>query len=357
MIKIDGSHGEGGGQILRSTLTLSAILGKSVEIFNIRAGRKKPGLQPQHLTGVRAVAEICNGKLEGDDLLSQRIVFIPGKIQSGNYEFDVMKVKSSAGSTGMIFQQIAPVLAFGEKESNVTLKGGTHTEWAPPIDYLQEVFLPTAAKMGFQASLEIERWGWFPIGQGIVRAKVHSVPGKLKAIQLNERGKLKRIFGVSLVSRLPLSIAERERDKAYQRLKDFGFIRSEIEIDTESISSLGTGNYFCLVAEFENTIAGFNSLGKIGKKAEKVADEAVDQFIKYYESKACLEKHLADQLILYIALAERKSSFVSKISNHALTNIWVVEQFLPVKFEVKGKPGEVGSVSVEGIGLKSPSAK
>lgn len=345
MIKIDGSYGEGGGQILRSTLTLSAILGKPVEIFNIRAGRKKPGLQPQHLTGVRAVAEICNGKLEGDNLLSQRIVFYPGKIQSGSYEFDVMKVKSSAGSTGMIFQQIAPVLAFGDKESNVVLKGGTHTEWAPPIDYLQEIFLPTAAKMGFHANLDVERWGWYPIGQGIVKANIKPIKGKLNAIELNDRGKLKRIHGASLVSRLPLSIAEREREQALNRLRPQV---PEPQIETKSVSSLGTGNYFCLVAEFENAIAGFNSLGKIGKKAEKVANEAADQFIKYYKSKACIEKHLADQLILYMALAEGKSSYTSEISTHILTNSWAVEQFLPVKFEIKGELGQIGKVSVKG---------
>jgi RNA 3'-terminal phosphate cyclase (ATP) len=322
MIKIDGSYGEGGGQILRSTLTLSAILGKPVEIINIRAGRKKPGLQPQHLTGVRAVAEICNGKLEGDELLSQRIVFAPGKIQSGNYEFDVMKVKSSAGSTGMIFQQIAPVLAFGEKESNVILKGGTHTEWAPPIDYLQDIFLPTVAKMGFHASLDIERWGWYPIGQGIVKAKILPVQGKLKSIELNERGKLKRISGLSLVSRLPLSITERERDQALNRLQRNSQV-PEPQIETKSVPSLGTGNYFCLVAEFENSITGFNSLGK----------------------KACIEKHLGDQLILYMALAQGISSFTCEISTHILTNIWVMGQFLPVKFKTKGKLGEVGFVT------------
>jgi len=349
MIKIDGSHGEGGGQILRSTLTLSAILGKPVEIFNIRAGRKKTGLQPQHLTGVRAVAEICNGKLEGDNLLSQRIVFHPGKIQSGDYEFDVMRVKSSAGSTGMIFQQIAPVLAFGDKESKVVLKGGTQTEWAPPIDYLQDIFLPTVAKMGLHANIEVERWGWYPIGQGIVKAKVQPIKNRLKAIELNERGKLKRFFGISLVSRLPLSIAERERDQALNKLRPQV---PEPQIETKSVPSLGTGNYFCLVAEFENAVAGFNSLGKIGKRAEKVANETVDQFIKFYKSKACIEKHLADQLILYMALADGKSSFTSEITNHILTNSWVIEQFLPVKFKIKGKFGETGKVEIEGKGLK-----
>jgi RNA 3'-terminal phosphate cyclase (ATP) len=355
MIKIDGSHGEGGGQILRSTLTLSAILGKPVEIFNIRAGRKKPGLQPQHLTGVRAVAQICNGKLEGDDLFSQHIIFHPGKIQSGNYEFDVMKVKSSAGSTGMILQQIAPVLAFGQGESNVILKGGTHTEWAPPIDYLQEIFIPTAAKMGFKASLNIERWGWYPIGQGIVNAKIQPVQ-KLKAIELNERGELKRISAASLVSRLPLSIAERERDQAFNQLKKIGFAKL-FDCDIKEVPSLGTGNYFALVAEFENSVAGFSSLGKIGKRAEKVADEAVDQFVKYFTSRACIEKHLGDQLILYMALSKGKSSYTAEISNHILTNIWVMEQFLPVKFIIHGKPEELAKVEVDGMDFQNISVK
>jgi len=350
VIRIDGSYGEGGGQILRSALTLAAILGKSVEISNIRAGRKKPGLQPQHLTGVRAVAEICNGKLEGDTLLSQRIVFHPGKIQSGNYEFDVMKVKSSAGSTGMIFQQIAPVLAFGKETSNVILKGGTHTQLAPPIDYLQEVFLPSVAKMGFHASLEVERWGWYPIGQGVVKAAFQPVRGKLKAIELNERGKLKRIYGLALVSRLPLSIAERERDKALSMLQGNRDVQSQvssIDVEIKSVPSLGTGNSFLLVAEFENSIAGFSSLGKIGKRAEKVAEEAVDEFIKFYQSDACIEKHLGDQLMLYMALAEGNSSFTSEISNHMLTNSWLIEQFLPVRFEIEGKLGQIGKVSVK----------
>jgi RNA 3'-terminal phosphate cyclase (ATP) len=251
----------------------------------------------------------------------------------------------------MIFQQIAPVLAFGKDLSQVVIKGGTHTEMAPPIDYLQEVFLPTVSRMGFQAKLEIERWGWYPIGQGIVKANLQPVQGKLKAIELNDRGKLKRIYGTSLVSRLPLSIAERERDHASTQLKDLG-IGKLFNCDIKSVPSLGTGNAFSLVAEFENSIAGFNSLGKIGKRAEKVAEEAVDEFIKFYRSGACLEKHLADQLILYLALAEGKSSFsVSEISSHLLTNIWVVEQFLPVEFKVEGKLGEAGSVSVEGVGL------
>ena len=350
IIKIDGSYGEGGGQILRSTLTLAAILGKPIHITNIRAGRKKPGLQPQHLTGVRAVAEICNGKLEGDELLSTEIKFTPGEIKSGNYEFDVMKVRSSAGSTGMIFQQAAPVLAFAKEKSNLTLRGGTHVPWAPPIDYLAKVFLPTLFDMGFHAKIETINWGWYPMGQGEVKAEIHPFKDSLSPILLNERGQLKRISGVSAVCHLPMSIAERQKDQGYGKLRDKKF-RSDIEL--LSVPGLGQGTFFFIMAEFENALAGFSSLGKRGKPAEEVADDAVNEFLTYYKTEAAIEKHLGDQLILYMALAKGKSSFtVSEISSHILTNIWAVEQFLPVKFEVKGNLGGSGEVAVEGVGLE-----
>jgi RNA 3'-terminal phosphate cyclase (ATP) len=349
-ILIDGSYGEGGGQILRSSLTLAAVLSKPVEIINIRAGRKKPGLQTQHLTGVRAVAEITDGKLEGDELQSTRIKFEPGKIRHGKFEFDVMKVKASAGSTGMIFQQVAPVLAFAQGGSHIVLKGGTHTAWAPPIDYLSSVFLPTIAQMGFHAELKTEVWGWYPIGQGRVIGAIHAIKDTLKGINLTERGELKKITGVSILSNLPPHIGEREIKQANDRLKDH---KLEAEIEIVQAPSKGTGNFFFLLAEYENTLAGFSALGERGKRAEVVANEAVDEFLKHHQSQMAIEKHLADQLILYMALAEGKSSFTtSEISNHVITNLWVMEQFLPVKVEVKGKLGEPGEVSINGVGYK-----
>lgn len=344
MLKIDGSYGEGGGQILRTALAASALLQKPFEITNIRAGRKKPGLEAQHLTGVRAVQEITDAKVEGDTLHSQYLKFEPTALKSGNFEFDVMKVRASAGSTGMIFQAVAPALGFAKGTSHLILKGGTHVAWSPPFHYLSEVFLPTIARMGFSTSLSIERWGWYPIGQGIVRVVINPVK-ELKSVDLSERGELIKISGISAVSRLPIEIAERQRNQGLKRLKELGL---QAEIETVDAPSLGTGTFFFIVAEFENALAGFSSLGERGKRAEKVADEAIDEFIKYYNSGAAIEKRLADQLILYMALAKGKSTVTtSEISNHLLTNIWVVEKFLPVKFEIKGKLGEKGEVSVE----------
>ncbi len=350
-IEIDGSHGEGGGQILRTALSLAAILRKKLIISNIRAGRRKPGLQPQHLTGVRAVAEICNGKLKGDKLGSQEIEFEPGEIKSEHYEFDVMKVKSSAGSTGMIFQQIAPVLGFAKAKSEIILKGGTHTAWAPPVDYLERVLLPTIFDMGLHAKLEIITYGWYPMGQGEVKATIHPINGSLSPIDLSDRGNLKRITGNSVVTNLPMSIAERQKIRAWGKLKDH---KLTSEIKCVSGQGIGAGTSILLVAEFENSLAGFSALGKPGKPAEDVADEAVNELLKFYKSKMCIEKYLSDQLILYMALAEGKSNFtVSEISNHLLTSIWVAEQFLGVKFEVKGNLGSPGEAAVEGIALHS----
>ena len=347
MIYIDGSYGEGGGQILRTSLALSVLLRQPLQIDRIRAGRKKPGLMAQHLTGVEAIARICGGTAEGAELGSQKIVFHPGEIQAGEYEFDVAQVKASAGSTGMIFQTVAPPLGFAKQRSSLVLKGGTHALWAPPIDYLSEVFLPTVRRMGFEARIATERWGWYPQGGGIVHAEV--VPSaSLEGIILEDRGPLRTITGLSVVSNLPRSIAERQRNQASKRLRGKGL---EADISLLEAPSIGTGTFFFLLVHFEHIVAGFSALGARGKRAEKVADEAVNELFSYLRTGDAVDPYLADQLILYMALARGRSSFTtSQISRHLLTNVWVVEQFLPVKFQVEGKLGEPGSVRVEGIG-------
>ena len=347
MLCIDGSYGEGGGQILRTSLALSAILRQPLQVDRIRSGRKKPGLMPQHLTGVQAIARISGGVVEGAELHSEKIVFHPGEIQAGEYEFDVARVKASAGSTGMIFQTIAPPLSFAEGKSSLVLKGGTHAHWAPPIDYLSAVFLPAVREMGFEARIATERWGWYPQGGGIVRAKIVPTTSS-EGITLEDRGTLKGITGLSVVSNLPRSIAERQRNQALKRLREKGF---EADISLIEAPSMGTGTFFFLLLEFERLVAGFSGLGARGKRAEKVADEAVNALFAYLETGDAVDPYLADQLILYMALAQGPSSFTtSEISRHLLTNVWVVEQFLPVKFQVQGRLGTPGRVRVEGIG-------
>ncbi|MFH1626370.1 MAG: RNA 3'-terminal phosphate cyclase [Pseudomonadota bacterium] len=347
MIKIDGSHGEGGGQIVRTGLTIAAIVGSDLQIENIRAGRKKSGLQPQHLTAARAVTEVTEGRLEGAELGAQSLIFHPGKISAGEYHFDVAEVRSSAGSTGMIFQTLAPILAFAEDTSTIILKGGTHTNWSPPINYIRDVFLPEVRKMGFSAGITTLTWGWYPKGGGVVKADVEPLE-YLTGIELLHRGKLTSIKGVSAVSNLPLSIATRQRDQVYKRLTVEN-LRCDIEI--LDVPSSGAGTFVMLITEYENTRAGFSALGERGKPSEVVADEAVEALLYHNHTEGAIDPHLADQLVLYMALAKGRSSFTtSRLSRHLLTNIWVLRQFLPLKFEVVGKPGGEGKISVKGVG-------
>ena len=346
-VKIDGSYGEGGGQVLRSSLALSAILGREIEINNIRAGRKKPGLGAQHLTSVDAVAKITGAHIEGAKLGSTSLRLVPEEVLEGDYTFDVGAVKSSAGATSLIFQAILPILIFAQEVSKVTIRGGTHVPWSPPFHYLQDVFLPTLRKMGADVELEINNWGWYPRGGGEIIACIRPVEG-LKPFRLVERGGLKRISGISAVSNLPLSIAERQMRRGKSLLRDGGH---KVEIDIVEAPSIGQGTFFFLVAEFENSRAGFDSLGKKGKKAEVVAEEASRELIDFLGSRATIDKALADQLVLYMALSEGESEFTThEVSEHLLTNIWVVEQFLPIKFSLDSVEGRVSVNGSKGAG-------
>lgn len=331
-IKIDGSYGEGGGQILRTSLSLSCVTKRPIEIYNIRKGRKKPGLQPQHLTCVKAAQAISDAEVQGAELQSQNLVFIPQKIKAGDYLFDVGEIKGSAGSASLVLQALLSPLFYADEPSTVTIIGGTHVPWSPPFHYLKDVFGAAIAKMGFKIEFDIERWGWYPIGGGKIRAVIN--PAKaFHGLNIVERGRLKSITGVSAVSNLPLSIAERQRDKGISLLNEKGI---EADIDIINATSHGKGTFFFLLAEFENAIAGFSSLGAIGKKAEEVAAEACKEFFDFIDSKGAIDPHLSDQLILYMAMAKMESSFLtSQITQHLLTNIWAIKHFLPVEIKVE----------------------
>ncbi|MBI5699041.1 RNA 3'-phosphate cyclase [Candidatus Saganbacteria bacterium] len=346
MIEIDGSIGEGGGQILRTALTLAALTKTPLTIDKIRLGRKKPGLQPQHLTGVRAAAEVCRGKLSGAELFSDHLTFEPGDIKSGFFEFDAAKVSPSAGSVGMILEQLLPILIFGKETSYITIKGGTGVPWSPPAEFIEKVFLPTLSKMGVKASLEIQKLGFYPIGGGSIKSTLTPLASHLSPLGLTSRGILKSLNCLAAVNGLPASIAERENRQAQKRLAD---LKLEVKCEAKTSSGPSSGNLFLLWAEYENCLAGFSALGELGKPAERVADEAVDEFLKFNAGETAVEKHLADQLMIYAALAKGKSTLkVQEITKHLETNRLVIEQLLPVKFEIAGD-----LVSVEGIGLEA----
>ncbi len=338
-IEIDGSYGEGGGQILRTSLALSAILRKPFSIHHIRSKRKNPGLQAQHLEGVEALSRITEAETEGVKFGSQKITFLPKKILPRDYQFEVR----TAGSVTLLLQSIFLPLCLAQGNSSLSLLGGTHVPWSPPFHYLSEVLLPTLKRMGVSVEASIEKWGFYPRGGGRVQLKINPVDD-LKPISLIDRGSLKKIRGLSVVSNLPKHIAERQKGQALKRIQRDLKIDAEINILYDAPSN-GPGSFLFLIAEYEKVLGGFSSLGTRGKPAEKVADEAVDSLIDYIESDGSIDPYLADQLVPFMALAERNSSFTTtRITEHLLTNLWVIQHFLEVEVQRWGERGEKGTV-------------
>ena len=347
MIEIDGSHGEGGGQILRTSLSLSVLTGTPVRINRIRSSRKAPGLKPQHRISAQAAAEICGGRLIGAQPNSTELRFHPGKVRAGRHAFDV----GTAGSTSLVLQTLLPPLAFCENASRILVNGGTHVAWSPPGDYLRDVFLHTVGTMGLRAKLTIRRSGFFPIGGGETEAIVEPSPAPLKPLRIKDRGRLKSLRVISTVAHLPLSIAERQLNRAMNRLAAQGLAPQG---ETGTVESPGKGSFCFIRADFENARAGFSALGALGKRAEQVADEAVEDFLKYWKGPGALDRHLADQVVLYMALAEGESMVtISEVTEHLKTNVWVIEQFLPIKFGLEEDPsGRGGTLRVTGTAFR-----
>jgi RNA 3'-terminal phosphate cyclase (ATP) len=339
VIEIDGSYGEGGGQILRTALALSAILKKPFTIHRIRSRRKNPGLQAQHLEAVEALARITEAQTEGVRFGSQKITFIPQKIVPGDYQIEVR----TAGSVTLLLQAIFLPLCLSGGISKVTLIGGTHVPWSPSFHYLSEVFLPTLRWMGVSVGTAIEKWGFFPGGGGKIQLNIDPVH-ELRPISLVNRGSLKLIRGISAASHLPKHVAERQREQALDRIPRNLKIDTEITIQ-QDVPSNRPGSFLFLLAEYEKVFAGFSSLGSRGKPAERVADEALDSLKDFMESDGCIDPHLADQLIPFMAVAKGSSSFsTTRVTEHLLTNLWVISHFLGVKVQRRGDLGKPGRV-------------
>lgn len=331
MLVIDGSYGEGGGQILRTSLTLAAIQARPVRIQNIRAKRKTPGLAAQHLTAVRAAATICRATVRGDYLGSTELVFIPETTPlPGVYEFDVSQAREggSAGAATLVLQTVLVPLALASADSLVSVKGGTHVSWSPPFHYLNQVYLPMLGRLGLQAKAQLPAWGWHPAGGGEISVEIQGRPsGETEAKVWVERGPLKQISGVAVAASLPAHIAQRMRDCAVNLLSRAGL--SPHTIEPQRVRSISPGAGIFLVAEYETGLAGFSALGHKGKASERVAEEAVEALVGFHQSGTAFDEHLADQLIMPIAASGFTATYsAEKISLHTLTNLWVVEQFL-----------------------------
>lgn len=348
-LTIDGSHGEGGGQILRTALALSAITGRAVAFDRIRAGRRNPGLRPQHLAVVRAMARICNARVEGDAVDSRSLTFAPGTPPlAGHYDINISTIAGtgSAGSVTLLLQALLLPLALTDGPSHLELTGGTHVRWSPPYHYVTQVYMPMLARLGIAARLELDRWGWFPRGGGRMVANIEGrgAAATLSSLNLVERGKLLGVDGVSAASNLPAHVIERQRDRVLQRLRS-RHIRGQIE--TQDAPSSGPGTILFLRGRYEHLDAGFAGYGRLRYPAERVADDAFQAFDAHRKSSMALDPHLADQVLLPLCLASDASRYTtSAVTRHLLTNAWVIGHFLPREIVVEGEEGEPGAVRI-----------
>ncbi|MBI5583168.1 MAG: RNA 3'-phosphate cyclase [Deltaproteobacteria bacterium] len=332
MIAIDGSQGEGGGQILRTALSLSALLTVPVTIENIRANRPKSGLRPQHLTAVKALQEICGAEVEGLAAGSRRIVFRPGRVKPGPYFFDV----GTAGAVTLIVQALLLPLALAAGPSRIILRGGTHVPWSPPYHYLSEVYLPTVALMGIQTDLRLKKWGWYPKGGGEVEIAIQPT-SRLMPLVLDQPWEPDQVQVRCATSNLPGHIRERERGRIQEMLETR---KIEAVYDLEEGPAVGQGNLVFITARKGPVASGFSALGAKGKPAEQVAEEAAQAFLDFLDSGAAVDGHLGDQLLPYLALAPGRSTLlVQGVSSHLRTNLWVINQFLPERLILKDLQG------------------
>ena len=320
MIRIDGSTGEGGGQMLRTALSLALVTGQPFEMENIRAGREKPGLLRQHLTAVLAAAEIGNAKVQGAALGSKTLRFYANEIRPGNYRFAV----GTAGSGTLVLQTVLPALMTASGPSTLVLEGGTHNTHAPPFDFLNKTFLPTLARFGPRVSVRLDRFGFYPAGGGRITVEIQPC-SHLSPVVLESRGDVTTRKAIAIVANLSRNIAERELAAATQAL---GWEASSAQI-METNNSPGPGNILFLELGSAQVTEVISAFGRLGATSEQVAQEAVEEARTYLKSDAVAGEHLADQLLLPLALAGSGSFTATKLTLHARTNMEVISLFLP----------------------------
>lgn len=330
-LEIDGSHGEGGGQIVRMAVSLSALTSTPVRVVNVRAKRAKPGLAAQHATAIRTVARLCDARVEGAEVGSGAFTFTPGPLHGGNVSVDV----GTAGSITLVLQACLPV-AFQVGDTMLEVRGGTDVPWSPPLDYFGHVFLGLLQKMGGRAEVEVAMRGYYPRGGGLVRVRVERMP-RWRPLLLPGRGGIVRIGGRAHASNLPEDVTERMKSAANRQFAKFTSVR----VHSETLGpdrAVGPGGAIVLWAETPETILGASALAEKGKRADKVGEQAATSLLKEIESRATLDVHASDQVLAYAALAASPSEFlVREVTEHARTMMWLLGSFLGTQFRVSSE--------------------
>jgi RNA 3'-terminal phosphate cyclase (ATP) len=333
MITVDGSFGEGGGQILRTALGLSLVTGQPFRIEKIRAGRKNPGLLRQHLTAVNAAAKIGQAEVTGASIGSTQITFAPGHVAHGDYQFAV----GTAGSATLVLQTVLPALLVSDdqdrqprQQTKLRIEGGTHNPFAPPFDFLVKAFLPLLNRMGVGVEARLERHGFYPAGGGRIEITINPAK-KLERLELNERGEILDRYATALLAHLPRNIAERELNVVRKKLS---WAQEWLQVETITNSHC-PGNIVTLEIESENLTEVFTGFGERGVAAEAVADQAVVAARRYLASDVAVGEHLADQLLLPMAIGGGGSFTTVPPSRHTTTNIEIIRKFLDVEIRTE----------------------
>lgn len=325
MITIDGSHGEGGGQLVRLSCALSALTGRPIRLIHVRARRAPPGLAPQHLAAVQAVAHMCNAETEGLALRTHGFIFRPGPIRGGDYRFDV----GTAGSITLVLQAVLPVALAASAASTFHVIGGTDVKAAPPFDYFRYVFLPLLQRLGLDIRATLVRRGYYPRGGGEVEVRVQ--PSRPGPLALDAPGALQELAGIAHIANLPAHIVERMQYTAVQVLAEYGPARIELQ-RLGHAAAIGAGGAIVLWARLANTLLGGSEVAQRGIPAERIAEQAAHALQKELRAAITMDVHAADQLLIYLALAGRPAHFTARTySPHAQTTAWLIEQFLPVR--------------------------
>ena len=322
MLTIDGSLGEGGGQIIRTSCALSLITGRPFRVEQVRARREKPGLQRQHLTAVLAAAEIGRAEVRGAEVGAREFAFIPGEVSPGDYVFRI----GTAGSTTLVLQTVLPPLMIAKGPSRLSLEGGTHNVHAPPFEFLEKTFLPLVKRLGPRVTLNLERYGFYPPGGGRFNVSIEP-ESVLQRLDLNERGETVAEVARALVVKLPPSIGERELAVIREKM---GWSDDQLRVETSN-NALSPGNVLTIEIESEHLTEVITGMGERGVRAETVAERAVEEAQQYMANGAPVGAHLADQLLIPLALAGAGSYTTGPLSLHTTTNIQVIQKFLDVE--------------------------